>query len=137
MCARCAKCCRALFPGATFSFPPPDIISQILNFGTPAPLDVQVTGTNHDATEAFAYALLRQIRHIPASSMPACSSPATMPQLNFDADRARMAQLGLTERDVTNALATALAGTVADRAQLLAQPQERRLLRHGGPDAGI
>ena len=52
-------------------------------------------------------------------------------------DRARIAQLGLTERDVTNALATALAGTGADRAQFLAQSQERRLLRHRRPDAGI
>ena len=48
----------------TFSFPPPDITSQILNFGAPAPMDVQVTGTDHDG-QPSALRILRQIRKIP------------------------------------------------------------------------
>jgi CzcA family heavy metal efflux pump len=100
-----------LFPGVTFSYPPPDITSQILNFGAPAPLDVQVTGTNHDATEAFGMRVLREIRKIPGLVDARMQQSSNMPQLQVDADRSRMAQLGLTERDVTNALATSLAGT--------------------------
>ena len=100
-----------LFPQVTFSFPPPDITSQILNFGAPAPLDVQVTGTNRQATEAFAMRILRQIRSIPGLVDARMHQSSAMPKLKVNTDRSRMAQLGLTERDVTNALGTALAGT--------------------------
>jgi len=100
-----------LFPQVTFSYPPPDITSQILNFGAPAPLDVQVTGTNRDATEAFALRILRQIRTVSGLVDARMQQSSNLPQLQVDADRSRMAQVGLTERDVTNALATSLAGT--------------------------
>jgi CzcA family heavy metal efflux pump len=100
-----------LFPAVTFSFPPPDITSQILNFGAPAPLDVQVTGTNRDATEAFGLRILRQIRGTPGLVDARIQQSSSMPKLKVETDRSRMAQLGLTERDVTNALGTALAGT--------------------------
>ena len=100
-----------LFPSVTFSFPPPDITSQILNFGNPAPLDVQVSGTRLEETEAFALRILRQIRDIPGLVDARMQQSSNQPKLRVDADRSRMAQLGLTERDVTNALGTALAGT--------------------------
>jgi multidrug efflux pump subunit AcrB len=100
-----------LFPDVTFSFPPPDITSQILNFGQPAPLDIQVTGTDRDKTEAFALRVLREIRKIPGLVDGRMQQSSNLPQLQVAADRTRMAQLGLTERDVTNALATSLAGT--------------------------
>jgi CzcA family heavy metal efflux pump len=100
-----------IFPAVTFSFPPPDITSQILNFGAPAPLDVQVTGTNLEAAEAFAQRILREIRKVPGLVDARMQQSSSQPQLQVDADRSRMAQLGLTERDVTNALATSLAGT--------------------------
>jgi len=100
-----------LFPSVTFSFPPPDITSQILNFGNPAPLDVQVSGTRLEETEAFALRILRQIRGIPGLVDARMQQSSSQPKLRVDADRSRMAQLGLTERDVTNALGTALAGT--------------------------
>jgi multidrug efflux pump subunit AcrB len=99
------------FPGTNFSFPPADIISQILNFGSPAPIDVQFTGTDHEATKAFAYKLLREIRRVPGIADPRMQQSDETPQLNFTVDRVRAAQVGLTEKDVTNALATALAGT--------------------------
>jgi multidrug efflux pump subunit AcrB len=100
-----------LFPQVTFSFPPPDITSEILNFGAPAPLDVQVTGTNRDTTQAFALRVLRQIRKIPGLVDARMQQSNSQPRLLVDADRSRMAQVGLTESDVTNAMATALAGT--------------------------
>ena len=100
-----------LFPAVTFSFPPPDITSQILNFGAPAPIDVQVTGTNREQTQAFALRVLRDLRKIPGIADARMQQSSALPQLRVEADRSRMAQVGLTERDVTNALATTLAGT--------------------------
>jgi multidrug efflux pump subunit AcrB len=99
------------FPGTTFSFPPADIVSQILNFGIPAAIDLQITGSNRAATEKYALSLLRQMREIPGVADARMQQSNDYPQLDFKADRARIAQYGLTERDVTNAVGTALAGT--------------------------
>jgi multidrug efflux pump subunit AcrB len=99
------------FPGVTFSFPPADIVSQILNFGAPAAIDLQITGNNRAANEKYALSLLRQMRQIPGVADVRLHQSNAYPQLDFNADRARMAQYGITERDVTNALGTALAGT--------------------------
>ena len=78
--------------------------------------------------------LLRQLRHVSGIADTRMQQANTEPQLRFEADRARIAQLGLTEQNVTTALATALAGTGTDRAEFLAQPPEWRVLRHGHPD---
>ncbi len=99
------------FPGTTFSFPPADIVSQILNFGSPAAIDLQLTGSNRAATEKYALSLLRQMKEIPGIADARLQQSNDYPQLDFQADRARIAQYGLTERDVTNAVGTALAGT--------------------------
>jgi multidrug efflux pump subunit AcrB len=99
------------FPGTTFSFPPADIISQILNFGSPAPLDIQFTGVNHETTKAFAYKIMREMRRVPGIADARMQQSDETPQLNFTVDRTRVAQLGLQEKDVTNALSTAVAGT--------------------------
>ena len=99
------------FPGTTFSFPPADIVSQILNFGAPAAIDLQIIGNNRAATTAYGQKLLRQMRDIPGIADARMHQSDGNPQLDFNADRARMAQYGLTQRDVTNALGTALAGT--------------------------
>jgi len=102
----------AAFPGATFSFLPADIISQILNFGSPAPLDLQVTGPDQKADEAYALSLLRQMKTIRGIADARLQQSMDNPQLRVDVDRARMAQYGLTENDVTNSVATTLAGSV-------------------------
>jgi len=99
------------FPNVAFSFPPADIVSQILNFGTPAPIDVQITGNDLNKTADFGNRLLRQLRHVPGIADPRMQQANTEPELRFIADRARITQVGLTEQNVTNALSTALAGT--------------------------
>ena len=99
------------FPGTTVSFPPADIVSQILNFGAPAPIDLQIVGPQAGQSEAFGLSLLRQMREIPGIVDARMQQSSDYPQLDFQADRSRMAQYGLTEHDVTNAMATALAGT--------------------------
>ena len=99
------------FPTATFSFLPSDIVSQILNFGAPAPIDIQVIGRNFADDQAHAITLLRDVRKIPGVVDARLQQSSQYPQLNFDADRTRIGQLGLTERDVTNSVATSLAGS--------------------------
>ncbi|MGA0601273.1 efflux RND transporter permease subunit [Caulobacter sp. KR2-114] len=100
-----------LYPGTTFSFLPADIISQILNFGAPAPLDVQVTGPDMNANQAYAAELLRRMKGIRGVADARMQQSNAEPQLNVDMDRSRMAQLGLTARDVTNSVVATLAGT--------------------------
>ncbi|GAB6968199.1 efflux RND transporter permease subunit [Komagataeibacter kakiaceti JCM 25156] len=101
-----------LFPEATFAFLPSDITSQILNFGAPAPIDIQVSGTNPDETRQFAQRILRAIRPIDGLVDARIQQPGHYPELRFDADRTRINQLGLTEGDVTSSIATSIAGTV-------------------------
>lgn len=99
------------FPGTQFAFLPADITAQILNFGAPAPIDVQIQGPNAKASEAYARKILRRIMTIPGVVDARIQQSTQYPQLSVNVDRTRVAQYGLSERDVTNSLATALAGT--------------------------
>ncbi|GAA4213340.1 efflux RND transporter permease subunit [Sphingomonas endophytica] len=99
------------FPGATFSFLPADITSQILNFGAPAPIDIQITGKDAAANAAYAQKIMRRIARIPGLADARIQQSARYPQLNVAVDRSRIGQYGLTERDVTTSLASSLAGT--------------------------
>jgi multidrug efflux pump subunit AcrB len=111
------------FPGTSFSFPPADIISQILNFGAPAPVDVQVAGKNMAENHAYAAKLLRDIRRIPGIADPRIQQSMNSPQLKVDIDRSRVNQLGLTERDVTNSVGAMLAGTSQSAPSYWLNPQ--------------
>jgi CzcA family heavy metal efflux pump len=99
------------FPGTTFSFLPADIISQILNFGAPAPIDLQITGPNVDKDRAYALTLLDRLRTVRGVADARMQQSFRNPQIRVDVDRSRMAQLGLTERDVTNSVVTSIAGS--------------------------
>jgi multidrug efflux pump subunit AcrB len=92
------------FPGMTFSFLPADIVSQILNFGAPAPIDLQVRG--NDLTKDYAYAnkLLAQIRHITGVADARIQQSAALPTIDVNIDRSRAAFIGVTAADVTNSL---------------------------------
>jgi multidrug efflux pump subunit AcrB len=99
------------FPGVAFAFLPADIISQILNFGAPAPIDLQVRGANLAANFNYANLLLRKIRHVPGVADARIQQSPALPTLNVDVDRTRAEYIGLTERDVTNSLVVNLAGS--------------------------
>ncbi|HEY9132293.1 MAG TPA: efflux RND transporter permease subunit [Dyella sp.] len=99
------------FPGVTFSFPPADIISQILNFGSPAPIDLQVRGANLSANFAYATGLLRDIKRIPGVVDARIQQSQANQGFNINVDRTRAQLLGVTERDVTNSLVVNLAGS--------------------------
>jgi multidrug efflux pump subunit AcrB len=100
-----------LFPGMTFAFLPADIVSQILNFGAPAPIDLQVRGANLGANFAYANKLLSRIRRIPGIADARIQQSPSAPTFNVDVDRTRAQYVGLTERDVTNSLVVNLAGS--------------------------
>ena len=99
------------FPGLTFAFLPADIVNQILNFGAPAPIDLQIRGANLNANFAYANKLLSRIRRIPGVADARIQQSPNNPTFNIDVDRTRAQYVGLTERDVTNSLTVNLAGS--------------------------
>lgn len=99
------------FPGTTFSFPPADIVSQILNFGSPAPIDIQIRGGSLDANFDYANSLLDRIRKVPGIADVRIQQARTTPRFDINIDRTRAQELGLTARDVTNSLVVNLAGS--------------------------
>jgi CzcA family heavy metal efflux pump len=100
-----------LFPGTTFSFPPADIVSQILNFGSPAPIDIQIRGGKMDDGFNYANSLLEKIRQVPGIADVRIQQARTVPRFDINIDRTRAQELGLTARDVTNSLVVNLAGS--------------------------
>ncbi|MFP3569639.1 efflux RND transporter permease subunit [Paraburkholderia sp. SIMBA_030] len=99
------------FPGTTFSFLPADIVSQILNFGAPAPVDLQVAGPNQAGNERYASELLRRVRMIAGIADSRIQQASTYPQFTIAVNRSHAAQLGIAEDDVTNSVVATLAGT--------------------------
>lgn len=99
------------FPSAVFSFPASDIVGQILNFGSSAPIDLQITGNNLAGNFTYASALLRDIRRVPGVVDARIQQSRQLPTFNIDVDRTRAQLVGLTERDVTNSLVVNLAGS--------------------------
>jgi multidrug efflux pump subunit AcrB len=99
------------FPGMTFSFLPADIVSQILNFGAPAPIDLQVRGNNLGADFAYANRLLAQVRHVNGVADARIHQSPALPTLEVNIDRTRAQYTGVTAADVTNSLVVNLAGS--------------------------
>ena len=99
------------FPDTVFTFPPADIVSQILNFGAPAPIDVQIRGNNIDANFAYAERLLKEIRRVPGVADARIQQSNKRPVFDVALDRTRAQAVGLTARDVTNNLVVNLAGS--------------------------
>jgi multidrug efflux pump subunit AcrB len=99
------------FPGMTFGFLPADIVSQILNFGAPAPINVQVRGNDLGADFAYANKLLAQIRHVTGVADARIQQSAGEPTLNVNIDRTRAQYTGVTAAQVTNSLVVNLASS--------------------------
>ena len=99
------------FPGTTFAFLPADIVSQILNFGLPAPIDIQVIGDDQQANYAYATDLLKRVRRVPGIADARIQQVFDYPQLNVDVDRTLADEVGLTQRDAANSLLVTLSGS--------------------------
>ena len=100
-----------LFPGTTFAFLPADIVSQVLNFGAPAPIDLQVAGRNLAADRKYANVLLARVREIPGIADARIQQAFQQPTLDVNVDRSRTSLVGLSEKDVANAMLTTLSGS--------------------------
>jgi multidrug efflux pump subunit AcrB len=99
------------FTGTTFAFLPPDIVSQVLNFGLPAPIDVQVVGPDEKASYAYATDLLKRVRMVPGIADLRIQQAFDYPQLNVDVNRSLAGIVGLTQQDVANSLLVTLSGS--------------------------
>ena len=99
------------FPGVQFSFIASDIVSQILSFGLPAPIDIQIVGRNFEANRKFAGTLAAKLARVPGIVDLRVHQVSNEPALEVDVDRTRAAQIGLTERDVSNNLLVSLSGS--------------------------
>ncbi|MBV8784234.1 MAG: efflux RND transporter permease subunit [Gammaproteobacteria bacterium] len=101
----------ALFPSTSFAFQPADMVSQILNFGLPAPLDVQIAGNNVEANRRYADMLMARLHKIPGLVDLRIQQAFDYPTLSVDVDRSEAALLGLTETDVASDLLVSLSGS--------------------------
>ncbi|MEO8992324.1 MAG: efflux RND transporter permease subunit [Nitrosospira sp.] len=99
------------FPGVTFSFPPADIVSQILNFGSPAPIELQIRGNDLGANFDYANSLLPKIRMISGIADVRIQQSRSRPIFDVDVDRTRAQQVGISMQDVTSTLVANLAGS--------------------------
>ena len=99
------------FPGVSFSFLPADIVSQILNFGAPAPIDLQIRGKDLGADYAYANGLLAQIRHVTGIADARIQQSPRLPTLQVNIDRTRAQYAGVTAADVTNSMVVNLASS--------------------------
>jgi multidrug efflux pump subunit AcrB len=101
------------FPALTFFFQPADIVGQILNFGLPAPIDVQIVGTLTNVPKNYALGkrIEARLARIPGAVDVHMHQVVDAPELRFDVDRTRAGQLGLTQRDVANSLLISLSSS--------------------------
>jgi multidrug efflux pump subunit AcrB len=99
------------FPGVTFYFLPADIISQTLNFGLPAPIDIQVSGPNLDANHVFASNLLGQLQTVPGAVDLRIHQLFDLPRIQVDVDRTKAIESGYSQLDVANSLLISLSGS--------------------------
>jgi multidrug efflux pump subunit AcrB len=99
------------FPGVEFFFQPADIVTQILNFGIPAPIDVQVVGSDQQTNYAIAQQIASRMRHIPGTADVHVQQLLSLPTLHMDIERTRVAQVGLTAREVAQSALVSLSGS--------------------------
>ncbi len=99
------------FAGVDFSFLPADIVSQILNFGLPSPIDIQVTGYNLQDNRRFANQLLRRIQMVPGTADLRIQQPFDEPHLRINVDRTKAQLAGFTQRDIASNLLISLSGS--------------------------
>jgi multidrug efflux pump subunit AcrB len=99
------------FPGIVFYFLPADIVTQILNFGIPAPVDIQIDGNDVDSNRKVANEILADLRHVPGIADARIQQTFDYPNFEVAVDRTKAAQAGLTERDVANSVLNILSGS--------------------------
>jgi CzcA family heavy metal efflux pump len=100
-----------VFPDVTFYMLPSDITTQILNFGIPAPIDIQLDGNDVEASKLVADKMLAQLRRVPGLVDLRIQQPFNYPTLKLNVDRIKAAQGGYTQRDVSTSVLNSLSGS--------------------------
>ncbi|MBV8091148.1 MAG: efflux RND transporter permease subunit, partial [Alphaproteobacteria bacterium] len=113
------------FPQCTFFFEPADITNQVLNFGLPAPIDVQVVGVNRADNFAVARKLQKEVAKIPGIAGVHLHQMTDRPNLNLDVDRIQASELGLTQQDVSGSVLVSLSSTFQVGPNFWVNPQNR------------
>ncbi len=111
------------YPGVQFSFIAADIVTQILNFGLPAPIDIQVVGRNLEANRRFASTLLTRLAEVPGMVDLRVQQAFNQPLLHLDVDRTRAVDTGYTQKDVANNLLISLSGSAQTTPTFWLNPQ--------------
>jgi multidrug efflux pump subunit AcrB len=99
------------YPGITFYFLPADIVSQTINFGLPAPFDIQVVGRNETIDQQVANSIAQKIRQVRGAVDVRVQQPNDLQRIEFDVDRTKASELGLTESNVANSVLLSLSGS--------------------------
>ena len=99
------------FPGVTFYFLPADMVTQILNFGLPAPIDIQVIGNDLQANRQFADTLLEKVKYVSGTSDLRIQQTFDQPKFHIDVDRTKAQEIGFTQREVASNLLITLSGS--------------------------
>ena len=111
------------FPGTEFYYLPTDMVSQILNFGLPAPIDVQMAGLQMDQNRAIAEQIMQQISRIPGTTDLRIQQPFNLPKWTVNVDRTRAQQVGYSQRDVAQDMLTSLSGSFQTNPTFYLNPQ--------------
>jgi CzcA family heavy metal efflux pump len=111
------------FPGVEFFFQPADIVSQILNFGLPSPIDVQLTGPNYAQNYVIAQQIANRLRHVTGAVDVHVQQSMNDPTLHMDVDRVRAQQVGLSERDVAQNVLISLSSSAQTSPTFWLNPQ--------------
>jgi multidrug efflux pump subunit AcrB len=99
------------FPGVTFAFLPSDMVTQILNFGLPAPIDIQVVGSDLAANRRFADTLLTRVKNVSGTADLHIQQTFDQPKLHFDVDRTKAEAIGFSQREIATNLLVTLSGS--------------------------
>ena len=99
------------FPGVTFAFLPSDMVSQILNFGLPAPIDIQVIGHDLEGNRVWADQLLQKVRYVPGTADLRIQQPFDNPFLHLSIERTKAQELGFSAHDIAQNLLVSLSGS--------------------------
>jgi len=113
------------FPGVSFAFLPADMVAQILNFGLPAPIDVQVVGNDLEGNRRYANAVLAKMRDIPGTADLRIQQPFDEPYLRFRVERTKAEQLGFSAHDIAQNLLVSLSGSFQTSPTFWVDPKNR------------
>ncbi|HKN71197.1 MAG TPA: efflux RND transporter permease subunit [Terriglobales bacterium] len=113
------------FPGVTFAFLPADMVGQILNFGLPAPIDVQVIGNNLDGNRGYADALFARMGYVPGTADLRIQQPFDEPYLRLSVERTKAQQLGFTAQNIAQNLLVSLSGSFQTSPTFWVDPKNR------------